>query len=434
VRPLWFGALLLAAVFVLAVTLPDWRGDGTYYTASRLLLEGRAGPQMYDDDWMQAEVEAATNGRVSDIFRPNPPTAALLALPVAWLPPDLARRAWTWLNTAVLFAALALCQAEGRRAANSLSLLALAFSLFAAPVVEGFQLGQAYILILGLYALAWWGLRRRRSLVAGLCLALALMLKTSGAPLWLLLAARREWRALGWAALGCLAIFGLSLPWLGPGLWRAYALDVLPMAAASPSAAVTAFQSLPGFWAHLFRADAVWNPSPLVHLPALAGLLSLLSLAAVLGVTLLIARRAPLDLAFGAMAAASVFLVPFAEQHHFTLMALPVLLATHEFGSQGFSRFRLPAPDTSKLGQASEAGGPGKPRLLLVERSLLLDLAWLAVAALLIAVPLPYESPRLAGGAWALLAYPRLYGGLLLWAWLLVRAAQPPPLEVAANA
>ncbi len=39
----------------------------------------------------------------------------------------------------------------------------------------------------------------------------------------------------------------------------------------------------------------------------------------------------------------------------------------------------------------------------------------LTAGAILIAVDLPYRSAELADGAWALLAYPKLYGALLLW-------------------
>ena len=44
----------------------------------------------------------------------------------------------------------------------------------------------------------------------------------------------------------------------------------------------------------------------------------------------------------------------------------------------------------------------------------------LTVGAILIAVDLPYRSAELADGAWALLAYPKLYGALLLWGLALV--------------
>jgi hypothetical protein len=416
---LGLGAAALLIGFVLTVVLPDHRGDGTYYTASRLLLRGQAGPAMYDNAWMQTQIEAATAGRVSDIFRPNPPTAALIALPVAWLPPDAARRAWAGLNTLVLLASLVCLYFSHRPpepgqadklAGQMLWLGALAFGLFSDPVVEGIGLGQAYILLLGLYTLAWWGIGRVsvgnnpshrpvRHAVAVAGLALAGMLKTSGAPIWLLLAARCEWRTLAWAAGVCLAVFGLSLPGLGLDMWHAYATNVLPASAAAASVAITAFQSLPGLWAHLFRFEAAWNPAPLADLPWLASALSLASPAGVIALTLYFTRRARLQLAFGATATASIFLVPFAEQHHYTLAVLPVTMAAAELAGR------------ARRGSLSAVRAPALA---------------LCAAMLLIGLPLAYEAVPLSRGTLALLAYPRLCGGLLLWGLLLWIAHDDP--------
>lgn len=415
---LW--AVLIAAFITLNV-LPDLRGDGTYYTASRLLLRGEAGPRLYDDEWMRGQILSATQGRVSDIFTPNPPTATLLAFPVAFFPPDVARRVWAVVNAVVLVGTVGILLHErGARSSRSEmsrrqgaptdlpagyvahhpesrlqpeANLILAFALFAAPIVDGFRLGQAYIILLGLYALAWLGVRRGWSWLTGLSLALALCLKASGAPLWLLLAARRQWRALGWGAFAAMAIIAVTLRPIGLETWRVYATGVLPRALASPTLSVTAYQSLAGFWAHLFRYDALWNPSPLADWPAVAAACAVISGAIVLGLTLFVTRRARLEIAFGAIAMASVFLVPFAEQYHYTLAVLPVWVAMGEWNARG------------KVAPA--------------RRSYVMVGVFLVLALLLIALPLPFRSSVLTQGGWALLAYPRLYGGLLLWVALL---------------
>src|SRR5687768_12350676 len=83
--------LVVAAAFVffLLVTffpaLTNLRhGFPTYYVSARLVWEGRFGPQVYDNDWFIAEVQARTPNGVGEVFAPNPPTAALLMLPLAW--------------------------------------------------------------------------------------------------------------------------------------------------------------------------------------------------------------------------------------------------------------------------------------------------------------------------------------------------------------
>jgi hypothetical protein len=42
----------------------------------------------------------------------------------------------------------------------------------------------------------------------------------------------------------------------------------------------------------------------------------------------------------------------------------------------------------------------------------------LALAALLLGAPLPYKAPQIQAGWWAIIAYPRVYGAYLLWAWI----------------
>ncbi len=44
------------------------------------------------------------------------------------------------------------------------------------------------------------------------------------------------------------------------------------------------------------------------------------------------------------------------------------------------------------------------------------SLAALAVGVVLVGAPLPYKLPSLAAGPWTLLAYPKLYGALVIWA------------------
>jgi hypothetical protein len=39
-----------------------------------------------------------------------------------------------------------------------------------------------------------------------------------------------------------------------------------------------------------------------------------------------------------------------------------------------------------------------------------------AIGILLVGAPLPYKSAGLASGGWAIIAYPKLYGALVLWA------------------
>jgi hypothetical protein len=97
-------------------------------------------------------------------------------------------------------------------------------------------------------------------------------------------------------------------------------------------------------------------------------------------------------MAFAAFATLSIIFGPLSLDYHYTLALLPLALA------------------------ASPSTWP-----LLTWRSA----SWLAMAAMLIAAPLPYHDRRLEVGALALLGYPKLYGALLLWGFLIAHADEP---------
>ena len=167
--------------------------------------------------------------------------------------------------------------------------------------------------------------------------------------------------------------------------------QALPGSWLTPIAAVPAHQTVNGFFQHLFRYDAVWNPSPVFDASSLAvtGLIGVT--VALMAVTLLRARSLPASRALGAGAALSVVLSPLAEQYHFLVVLAPLSVAA----------------------------------------SLRLDLrraALFALAGAMLTVDLPFKSPALWNGATALLAYPRLYGALIVWG-LLVFAPAPSTLE-----
>ena len=402
--------IILVAIFLAGVVWSaaqkSTHGFAAYYTASRLLVEEGLDARIYDDAWFRAQTEAATNGAASDIFNANPPTMALLALRVAGLRHETARVVGTWLNAIGLGGALVLIAYTLRLRSGAL-LVGVALGLFGAPTIAQFRLGQAYVVVLLLYILVWLGLRSGRDWLVGMGLAFAIVLKLAGTPLWLFVLVLGRWRALAWAAGISLAVVALSMPWISLDAWRAFFFEALPRAAQSPTVASTAYQSLPGFWAQLLRGDPVFNPAPIVDWPFGAALFTALDVLAIVGVTLLFARRLPIDIGFAAAAVASVAIVPFAEQHQYVVMILPMMIALAAF------LHVIPRRETSRNPQfvagTRDSEGTKFPRNDVIWKGLLV------LALALIALPLPYQSPQLATGWLALLAYPRLYGALLLW-------------------
>ena len=405
----WLGCLvvaILAARFLLFVAANATRpSDGfvAYYTAARLLREGQPVSRFYDNAWFRAQVARFEPG-ASDIFNVNPPTTALLLLPLAGLAYDPARAILQIFNVLVLAASLGLLfwQLELRGLAG-LAMLGLVFVY--QPLFANFQHAQAYVLLFGLLVLAWYGYRRERPVLFGVALGFMLILKTAAALLWLLPLVQRKWRVLAVGIGVALAVALASLPWIGLDAWRTY-LPLMTALPSHPETAVTAYQTLPSFFRHLFIYDPQWNPAPLWSVPGLGQVLPWFGLLAMLAASVYAAiRGGEPDLAFVLFVIASVVLSPVSIDYHYTLLLLPIAILV------AWARRQASAWPWIPLG----------------------------AGALMIATNLPYLSPRVSAGAMALLAYPKLYGACLMWGlacWALagLRGGSPAPARPRAAA
>jgi hypothetical protein len=383
---LWGLVLILSVHFVrfsVEAAIRPSDGFAAYYTAARLLREGADASYFYDNAWFRMQV-ARYNPAADDIYNVNPPTTALLLLPLSGLDYTGARIAWTLFSLICLVGAGGwLLWLLGLRGAIIPGFIALL--LLYQPLYANFHLGQVYVLLLGLLVLAWHGYRQRDALFLGVALGLMFVLKTACAPLWLLLAVQRRWRALAWAMATVLLVAVGSLPWLGVGAWRTY-FRLLAEFNAQPWLAVTAYQTQLSLWRHLFSFDARWNSAPLFAMPALGVWLPWLTLALALAIGIYRTRTMKrADLTFASFVILSIILSPVSLDYHYTFLLLPIAILLARGRQQ-------PSP----LAQVA-----------------------LAVAVFLIAADLPYRSQQLEAGAWALLAYPKLYGAVALWGLML---------------
>jgi hypothetical protein len=377
----WCVCGVQAARFILLAidTAPqETQGFIGVYTSARLLREGAEVQQFYSD-WFPQQM-AHMGFTVREVFGGNPPTAALIGLPFSPLSYIDARVGWSVLSLLVLAAALmALVRLTGLRGIWVPTFLAGVLSF--QPLHANIRFANMYVVLLGLLTLAWWGYRQGRQWAIGPALGLMMIFKVSGGGILLLLLVQRQGKALLLIAGTAVATVLVSLPLLGIESWRTY-LSLLSKLVSDPSIAVAARQSMSGFFRHLFTFDAFWNPAPWFVAPVLAEVLFGLSLvAALLPAAWLAARHGPSDLLFAAFTVISIILVPTALDYHYTLMILPLALVW----------------------------------ATLQQRPRVLPLAVFAAAAFAMGADLPYQSPRLSEGLWALLAYPKLYGAWLLW-------------------
>jgi hypothetical protein len=332
-----------------------------------------------------------------DIYNINPPTTAIMLLPIAWLAPETADILWNILNVVLLAGALWLVVAALEvagyplRSRPTLLLALIGFAAIFNPVYMNFQYGQAYVVMLFLLCVALLAFVRGWDVRLGGSLALMLTLKSAGALLWLVLLLDRRWRAFGFGLGGVMLIVLLAVPLLGLRVWWEYALW-LPSLSDQPWTGVTAYQTTSSLIHHLFKFDARFSPDPLIDLPWLASPLSVLTTLVLLGAAVatgwLVARDLPGAqgrlLRFSMISALMIAVQPVGEEHSYAVLLPAALIA---------------------LVVAVDAA-PGARRELMVSTA--------ALGAMLIAVPLPFLDGALVFGWRALLAYPKLYGVLLI--------------------
>jgi Glycosyltransferase family 87 len=358
-------------------------GFVAYHTAARLLLEGQMGPHVYDQDWFRDEVQRRTSSRVLEIFGPNPPTMALLALPVAPFEPIAARELWLLISLIALAVATGVLMRDADASRAPFLPIAVAVVLISPAVFANLRTAQAYLIVGALFAgvAAWFS--RGRDVAAGVCLGLAVILKTAGLPWLAVLAMARRWRALGTALATIVGIGVVTLPWTGVDTWRAYPSMVTAFVA-RPTTGLTAYQTTLSFARHWCGADAA-AADGLAGCALGASLIAWLLLGAAVAVTAVAVRNAAPTFINAAGVCLSLLCVPIAEGHQFVLLAVPIAAL---------------ATTTARW-------------------------SWAPLVILLL-IPAELTIERFTTGWLSFLAYPRLYAAWLLWALIIHAAARTP--------
>jgi hypothetical protein len=361
---------VVLAVYTASHAASVTHGFAAYYAASRSFLDGGLGPWVYDDETFEERVRRFAEAPVRDVFGPNPPTMALLVLPLAPLDHGRARTVWLVSSLAALIVGvIALVQTVGARDAW----LPMVCLLLAPSVFANLRTGQAYLVLFGGFALAAWALAERRDRLAGSILGLIAIVKLVAVPWIVLLAIRGRWRAVMTSVGVSGGVAVVTLPWIEPSTWMAFP-DAVRSFVARPSTSVTAYQTTVGFLRHLCVGDAVWNPDPIGGCARAASILPFVVLAAAWAVSARLIRRVSEPQAVAMAACLSLLTVPIAEDHHFAMLGIP-LVVLRDF----------------------------RPRWL-----------WF-VAAGLVLVPAGITISFFTQGWLALLAYPRLYAAWLMW-------------------
>ncbi|HEX5591217.1 MAG TPA: glycosyltransferase 87 family protein [Candidatus Limnocylindrales bacterium] len=410
------GAWFVAGPVLDAATVRTY-GFPAYFTSSRLVLDGDWTVDVYDNAWFHAASAAASGGSL-EIYRPNTPVMSLLALPIAGLDYGTARLAWLGIQVALIGLTVGVLLGAMPRlrelpVALGLAALVLAF----AGVRDDVRLGQAYTAVGLLGATVMLAVARgpgsarpgSRDAVAGLAVGAAVAAKLAAIPVALVLAVRGAFRPLAWALAGAAVLALATVPFAGVDGWlRFVAVLAEDVARQDPMYATPVIQSNAGLLTHLLVPDRTWNPWAVADAPVMARILGLGLTAAILGATLTVARRGPAVPAVALGLTAGVLVQPLAQEYHGAMLVAPVAVAIARW-----------------LDDERVAGNDGWIRA-----------AWLGLAVVLVAAPLPYRELAPPGGWLDVLWYPRLAGTWLLWAWFVdaVRRGATDPESAGAGA
>lgn len=318
----------------------------------------------------------------------NLPTNAFGMLPLALLTPYQAKIAWTILSLILYFLSIKLLlNLNGLHLQSNLGIGVVTLSLLWRPLYENIVMGQFYIALLFLFTLSMYTLTKKQHVLTSLPIASALLLKGYGIVAVLWFAFKRNWNVLGSTIILFIAVVMISLPLFSTSTWNAYYSEIVSTLGRTPLDGHVAYQTVNGFFLHIFTYDEQWLPHPLITLPQIV--VVIFSLVANLLLMIFVFRHTPVSeknqmyFSYSSVVALNVVTAPISEEHAYILF-LPLII--------------------------------GLLAHLLKENNGKVALNFLSIICLisiiLLALPIRYETLQFAKAPWILFAYPKLYAGL----------------------
>ena len=283
--------LLLLALSLLDGT-PNWAEDFVAYqsAALRLIDEGTL--------YTQSSLTGAFEPLSQNLYL-YPPPLGIAMTPLSGMPAEQGAMMWYLLHVAVLALACALMPVSVRIRIVTFALTAISYG-----VLRDLVMGNVSVLLLLPLVLGWRWLDRPAGSIA---LAVAASVRVTFAIYLLWFMVRRAWRPFLWMTIGGVALFGVSLPFVGLDGYR----DYLAMLA-NVSAPADLVQNR-----HLSHtALRMGIPTELAWLVLIP--VYLLALFAVI-----VSRRRDPEVGYMVTAAAALLLAPLIWDHYLSLLLLP---------------------------------------------------------------------------------------------------------------
>ena len=251
---------------------------------------------------------------------------------------------WLWLAAQMLCAAAAvlmLARANAPPLGTAATTILLSLTVLSRQFAGAVVAAQVTPMLLALLCASWFCARRERPAAAGLCIALAALLKLypAGAAGYFLFG--RRWRALGWT-IGCF-IAGVILT--NPARWLELVTQELPVSYHIVGhAELTVLPFVRRAVAHFAGTTVI--AAPFFTVASITALIDLTLLAIAAAASLTIRERHDLDgLVFGLWVALALLMSPLAWLPE-TLLLVPAYLFGTLSAWNGFRPIAAPRPIT----------------------------------------------------------------------------------------
>jgi hypothetical protein len=321
-------------------------------------------------------------GEVKDLS--NLPTGSFIMLPLICLEPVTAKVIWNILAIIFLLASiLLLFRTFDIPLYTNQGLSLILITLLFYPFYYNIAYGQAYALLLLLASISIYGFKKNHALLTAIPLTLIIILKGYGFfPLTALLLMKKP-KIFLYTFGSTAAIFLLTLPLFSISAWQMYYAKFYSVVAYGELSSNAAYQTIGSLLGHLFSYNSSANQNALLSIPRIY--IYYFSQIAGFIVLFLSSKRFGREnyLIFFVMSfAMNVIFSPAAEDYH-SLFYIPLIILS---GSILFHEINYRSP----------------------------YIYLFAIGVLLLMLPLPFRQLQDSIFPVYILAYPRLYGAIIL--------------------
>ncbi|MCI0449806.1 MAG: DUF2029 domain-containing protein, partial [Chlorobi bacterium] len=241
-------------------------GFASHYTLSRLLLTEGTIEKAYDTTYFNQKINEYGFNNIKDL--PNTPTSSFSLLPIAWMEPTPAKMAWVGISVIAVFLSIAaLFTAFEINYKSSLGLVLISITFLFYPLYYNSLLGQSYSVMLLFFSAAIYGLKKNNLWLASVSIAFILLYRGYGIIPLLALLLSKKYKEFFAVVFITLVIILVTLPLIHIDSWILFYTRIFSMFGLNEDASNTAYQTIISFLSHLMVFNEFKNPHSLLNIP-----------------------------------------------------------------------------------------------------------------------------------------------------------------------